>query len=219
MTECYPDTDIAPRQPPDASATAVIVKPYGGTVAPKMTKPSKSLTPEQNKAVRDVVRRIVDEQFGKNVKAASEAMKIGYATLNELYRGIAGAGNNTITKLADYTGMSTDQVLGREARPSRQMDQSNRPTLGNARGWVAAEVKFRLRKPDEFPEEAYELARGVAMSSAPDPITEEFLEEIVRVVWKHHRDPSIAARQRAEHEAEEARLIAEHEASSKKRGA
>src|SRR5689334_19115595 len=79
---------------------------------------SKSLGPEARAAVRAEVRRIVDEDFAGNIKAAAKKLAVGYAQLWGIYEDKAGAGGKTIEKLADYTGKSFDALHGRAPAPA-----------------------------------------------------------------------------------------------------
>lgn len=82
-------------------------------------KRTKSMSPERTEAARRFVRALVDGEFGGNVRAAATATKVSYSLLNEFYRGVAGLGNNSLEKIADYTGKGTDEITGRVVGPPK----------------------------------------------------------------------------------------------------
>ncbi len=160
----------------------------------------KSLSPEQNARVREAVRALLP-RYDDNITALARQLGISQAGLSSFLSGRTGAGFQLGTAVARMLRISLT-ALTDGADDGQAMSDAAMPVLGNARGWPAAEASYRARVGDRYPERAYEMARAAASAHAPDPITEDFVADVVMVLWKHHVDPSLIERSRKKIDAQ-----------------
>lgn len=168
-------------------------------MVPPMALPKgKSLSPPQNARVRAAARALLERHA--TVTALADVLGLTQAGLSSFLTERTGAGFQLAGAVARESGVSLGELIdGTDALPP---PAAALPLLGNARGWDTAEAAYRARVGDKYPEKAYELARQAASAHAPDPITEDYVGDIVMVLWKHYVDPSLADRQQKKLDAQ-----------------
>jgi hypothetical protein len=127
---------------------------------------TKALTPEQNEALRKVVRQIVDAQFGGKVSVAAKGPpKISHSMLFEFLNGNRGAGLRLLEWISARTnGKSIDELLGRPPAGLRVVPNDPAPAR------TAALAPFRN---DADPD----VQEAVANVSAPHQGTKAYTTE------------------------------------------
>lgn len=129
----------------------------------------RSFGEDRNAALRDVVRKIVDERFDGNSSATAKALGLSPAALHDFLAGSRGAGMKLLDGLVALTGKSIESLLGRPA-PS----QSNELTV---------------ERPDRYPNRAavIELFKNDVHPRAIDLLREEYTafhgEDPTRKEW------------------------------------
>jgi transcriptional regulator with XRE-family HTH domain len=95
---------------------------------------NKALDPEQNEGVRRFTQRLVDLGYDGNVSAAAEALGVSQSLLYEFLKGTRGAGMKLLEGLADVTGASLDEVMGRPPPRPKPILRLIRGELANDNG-------------------------------------------------------------------------------------
>jgi transcriptional regulator with XRE-family HTH domain len=116
---------------------------------------SKALEPEQNEALRTLVRKIIDDDFAGKVSVAAKSLGVSHSLIFEFLDGRRGLGMKALEGLANYTGRSIDGLLGR-ASPEADEDDDE-PLNMNLRGWRENEPEARRRTG--MPDWAFQRAR------------------------------------------------------------
>lgn len=140
---------------------------------------TKSLPAEQIDHVRSVAKRIVDDEFAGNLKQAADKLGITYSTLYNLVSGAAGAGNVTLQRLSEHTGLSIDDLLGRAVDDPNDL----MPIYGNIPGWE--ESAAIVRAAGKVPEWTIEAAAAMAAVVAPERATPEFVLDAAQFAARH----------------------------------
>ncbi len=65
---------------------------------------------------RRIAKRIVQKDFGGNVSCAAAVIGLGTATLAHFVRGKQGIGIHGLVKLAEYTNLALDDLIGRKRK-------------------------------------------------------------------------------------------------------
>lgn len=110
---------------------------------------SKGLSTERADAAREHIRALIDRDFGGVAWGFAKAIDVSQSALADFLAGRAGIGLNVLEKVADYSGCSLDEVVGRSGVPmGRDLDKLER-ALVDRLGEVRA--KKRARSPSGFP--------------------------------------------------------------------
>jgi len=152
---------------------------------PPDKKRTKSLSPERAAAVRRFLDRIVREEFGGNGKAAAVAIGISQSLVSGAQTEARGLGMMTIERLADYAGVSVDEVVGRESAPRSARGVVDRPELTRFRdlpGWREADIEARARYGDRVPAYAFHMA-GEMTSPLPPEHVDAFVVRDYAETW------------------------------------
>ncbi len=178
----------------------VTVIPTGGprTVG-GMAGRSKSLPADQMARVRGLVRELVDTRFAGNISRAAKETKVAYAQLYGLYEGSGGAGNLTLQRLADFTGRSADELMGR-SEPARTGDPA-RPVLRNRPGYNEA-LALAEKQAWWVPPSVWPMAGETATLIAPAYITPEMLIHAAQLVMSTATAGALEGAGREQAEAE-----------------
>jgi transcriptional regulator with XRE-family HTH domain len=144
----------------------------------------KALGPDQNERLRDMLREILERDFGGNKSEAARRIGVSQAFVAEFLSGNRGAGNKLLRALADYTGRSTDDLLGRPPpRETRVVyDEARAPKFKFLAWWdeiVAAARKLFPRLPDE----AW-ISFGEVMGENTPPRDPVLFGTIVKAWWE-----------------------------------
>lgn len=166
---------------------------------------TKSLDPEENAAVRVVVRELVDGQFKGNILAASKELRVAYATLYNLYEGTGGAGVRTLQALARYTKTSIEALLGEAARGPLPAS-----AVGAREQWSGIRRELEARMGYVQPEAlaaALDQVAASSMSARPKQLTADWVQPFVEAYLKvnAHELRSENERIRAEMAADDAK--------------
>ena len=113
------------------------------------TRRSKGMDPEQSAAVRRLLQQLVNDDFKGNESATARALGVSQSLVYEMLSGIRGAGPRLIESIANYRGISFDEVVGRvvgESKdrvvdalyPNRGQALSLATTLGYSAGAIRA---------------------------------------------------------------------------------
>lgn len=139
---------------------------------------TKSLRPEQNERLREIVRDLIARNFAGNGTAAAKALGVTQGLVSEFLSGGRGAGPKLIQGLADYTGRSIDDLYG---RPALALAAGGHQLIGSRADWpptrdaVIAKNR-RLTPPD------VERVAGVSLSQPPEKLTEEFVTRLAEAL-------------------------------------
>jgi plasmid maintenance system antidote protein VapI len=159
----------------------------GATTATVCPVKSKSLNPQANTRIRELLREILDRDFGGNKTHAAKALKVSASMIGETLKGTRGAGTTLIQALADYTGKTTDDLLGR-TEITRETDAysqvlPSRPVLGNHREFERHYTEFQRRVGDQYPtdikRDVAEASFGMGVQEHIDWRTIQMVAEIV----------------------------------------
>jgi DNA-binding transcriptional regulator YdaS (Cro superfamily) len=104
----------------------------------------RGLTEERVDAVREFLRQKVALDFEGQQKKAANAWGIGQSRLSAMLSGRDGIGLQNVTKIADYYGVSVDEVMGSGGR--REVAYEPPPEAGPYE-IVEASVLFRRADP------------------------------------------------------------------------
>jgi hypothetical protein len=112
---------------------------------------SKALKPEQNEALRRIVRKIIDEDFEGKVSVASKKLGVSHSLIFEFLDGRRGLGMKALEGISNYTGRSIDELLGRRTTfaPSAPSEDST-PLYRNAQGWPDVLTQLRARRTPQW---------------------------------------------------------------------
>lgn len=145
-----------------------------GHVATLRGMSTKSLRPEQNERLREIVRDVIAKDFSGNATAAARAFGVAQGLVSEFLSGGRGAGPKLIQGLADYTGRSIDDLYGRPALP---LAAGGHQLIGSRADWPAVRdvviAKSRRLTPLDV-----ERVAGVSMSQPPEKLSEEFVTRL-----------------------------------------
>lgn len=97
----------------------------------------KEIDDESNEHARALVRKIIQERFDGHQARASEGLGIAKSALNELLSGKRGMGLKMATQVANYLGVSVDEVTGRSSSKSPSTERM----LSEVPGWIEAEAR------------------------------------------------------------------------------
>lgn len=173
-------------------------------------KPSKSMPPEQNEAVRRFTRAWIEKNH-TSALAAAKALGVAQGHLSEFLAGKRGAGMKLITALQSKTDASIEEILGLRS-------PSPRPT-----GTVTAEPLDRYPERalaldflrGEADERALELVRGSNYLGAERRNRHWWVAKVREAeedLKAHDADPTLAERERAHNAALSAPVLAKEAA-------
>ena len=93
---------------------------------------SKSLRPEQNERLREIVRDLIATDFRGSATALAKALGVTQPLVSEFLSGGRGAGPKFIQALADVTGRSIDDLYG---RPALVLAAGGHQMIGSRADW------------------------------------------------------------------------------------
>jgi len=133
----------------------------------------KSLSHEQNDHLRDILRKLIDDEFGGKDTRAARALGVSQPLVSVFVKGGGGgAGPKLIQAIADYTGRSIDDLYG---RPSLPLPTGGYQVLGQHPDYPVA-LAEALARPSRFLRPSQiEAVGGVALSKPPAHLTREFI--------------------------------------------
>jgi hypothetical protein len=145
-----------------------------------MAPRNKALAPETNERLRKLVKEIVDKDFDGKKTLAARGLGISHSLVFEFLDGGRGAGSKFLDALADYTGKSIDELMGRAPATT----SGHLTTWGNVPGWDVEAEKVRRDHP-YLPREVFQRAASTSGSYAPNPMTAEFVLRAALFVWQN----------------------------------
>ncbi len=155
------------------------------------TQSTKALQPDQNERLREVLRKIVAEHDGV-VSRAAKTIGVSHSLIFEVLDGRRGAGTKLLQALSDYTGRSTDDLLGREVRVEREGQElhegdsvGSHPDLPRVRAEFVARAE---RRGERVIPEVLEEALTFSMSRLPPRLSVEFLRRLYEAVLQARED-------------------------------
>lgn len=139
---------------------------------------TKSLRPEQNERLREIVRDLIAKDFKGNATSAAKAIGVAQGLMSEFLSGGRGAGPKLIQGIADVTGRSIDDLYGRPVLP---LASGGHELIGSRRDWPAVRDEViatsrRLTRPD------VERVAGVSLSQPPEKLTPEFVVRLAEAL-------------------------------------
>ena len=145
--------------------------------------PGKSLEGPQKEVVCALVEKIVNDDFDGNVTRAAKKIGISASFITEMIERRRGPGNKALDKLADYTGKSTDELMGRKRPKLVYAGGENRafpPTaIGNhpsfEKQWKAAVGRYGRSMDLGLHDRVASVSGGFGM---PEELPIEFIKQI-----------------------------------------
>jgi hypothetical protein len=143
---------------------------------------TKALTHEQNESLREIVREVIQRDFGGKVSvAAAKDPKISHSLLFEFLDDRRGAGMKLLEWISARTGRGIDDLLGRVV--ATVYAESEVPEASNAAGWDEAEREAREENP-HYPPWLWEKVRGARSLRLASPVTKDAVAELASYVWR-----------------------------------
>lgn len=103
---------------------------------------NKALSPEQNDHIREVLEKIIAEHDGV-VSRAAKVLGVSHSLLFEIRDGRRGAGTKVLTALAQYTGRSVDDLMGRPAVVMERAERHEGDELHHHPLWSSVLQEFQ----------------------------------------------------------------------------
>lgn len=157
------------------------------------------LSPERTSRIQQMLRDIVRDDFANKQNEAADKIGAGRSQLSEFLSGSRGAGLDFIEKVADYTGRSIDELLGRSAG-----GPTGRANVA-LEGWKESEEIVRKQNPS-LGLYLFERARKMMNLSPRVTVTPEYVLETVLYVMKTMPLEERAEEERKRVEAQVARI-------------
>lgn len=132
----------------------------------------KSLSQEQNDNLREVVRKLIEDEFGGSDTKAAKAFGVAQPTVSTFVKGATGAGPKLINGIADYTGRSIDDLYG---RPRLPLPSGGYQVLGQHPDYPVALAEALARPGRLLRRAQIEAVGSVALSKPPEHITRDFI--------------------------------------------
>ncbi len=151
----------------------------------------KSLTPEQNQRVRDVVRELLAlPKYGGNVTALSRDLGISQAGLSSFLSARTGAGMQLATALSRMKGWTIGHLMDGVEERLVAASESTRPVWKNLPEWraVSADAVRRNAVLREHPQ-AVGAAGETASLFISGPLTPDMVTSQA-LFWLQHGDPA-----------------------------
>jgi len=123
--------------------------------------------------VRRFLERVIAEDFAGNGSKCAEATGISQSLISGVTSGVRGMGMMMIERLADYAGVSVDEVLGRDVAPGSARHARGRAEpmkFSELPGWREAEAEARTRYGDRVPAYAFRMAGEMTAPLAPEHV-------------------------------------------------
>jgi len=134
----------------------------------------KKLGPERQDAARAFVRAILDRDFHGNISHAAKKFGVSQSLLSEFLSGGRGAGTKLLGGVADYAGVTWDEIVGRSST-------AESTTLRRHSDWdrvaTAAAELHRGEIEERFFREAGDWA---AVTGLPERIDVPFVAALAR---------------------------------------
>lgn len=122
------------------------------------------MPPDRHAVARRVLRDWVDRECAGMTARAAKRLGVSSTLVHEVMSGERGAGMKLLDALADETGRSIDELVGRT--PAQPNSSVALTSLGSLPEWKAAEQQARKRHA-WVPRHAFRLARRLA---GPEPL-------------------------------------------------
>lgn len=168
-----------------ATATRQVLKVAHDTVTPvtvtRMTR-TNSLSDDANERIRKILRALIDRDTSGNITHFAKRLDVTGPGLNEFLSGKRGAGGKLLTAIADYTGRTMDDLMG---RPSAEVPHRLEGAVyGNLEGWPAAAAEAKRRKI--VPDDAIDAAARIGGLTPPTgDVSPEFVIDVAQFVARH----------------------------------
>jgi transcriptional regulator with XRE-family HTH domain len=143
---------------------------------------TNSLTDESNERIRRILRELIAKDTDGNITHFAKRLNLTGPGLNEFLSGKRGAGGKTLTALANYTGRTMDDLMG---RPAAKVPQSLEGAVyGNLPGWAAAAAEAKRRHV--VPDDAVDAAARIGGLTPPTgDIDPDFVIDVAQFVARH----------------------------------
>jgi transcriptional regulator with XRE-family HTH domain len=146
----------------------------------------KALEGPANERLREVVRALVEQDFDGNRAGAARRLGVSQSYVQEFLAGTRGAGRKLLEGLADYTGRSIDDLMGRRTK------KPGAATLGQHPDWPAKEAEARKRYGRAIEGRYFDKAARTSGTELPEVLTVEFVRRMAEA-WQQaelDQDPS-----------------------------
>lgn len=139
---------------------------------------ARALPREQNERLRALLREIITKDFDGGLTKAAEKLGVTHATISDVLNGKRGVGQKLLNGMAEYTGRSLDDLLGRPVVVYDAATTRRGSRVGQHPGYAAAAAELRrklLRRGGGADESIMSDLEGVTLSRAVTVLTADFL--------------------------------------------
>lgn len=127
---------------------------------------ARALPREQNERLRALLREIIAQDFDGGLSKAAEKLGVTHATVSDVLNGKRGVGQKLLNGMAEHTGRSLDDLLGRPA-VVYDADQVRRGSrVGQHPGYAVAAAELRRKLQRRVGGATRFLAGGLRVSVA-----------------------------------------------------
>lgn len=139
---------------------------------------ARALPREQNERLRALLREIITKDFDGGLTKAAEKLGVTHATVSDVLNGKRGVGQKLLNGLAEHTGRSLDDLLGRPAIVYDAETTRRGSRVGQHPSYSAAsaELRRKLQRRGGAADESIMLdLEGVTLSRSATVLTADFL--------------------------------------------
>lgn len=139
---------------------------------------ARALPREQNERLRVLLREIIAKDFEGGLSRAATKLGVAHATISDVLNGKRGVGQKLLNGLAEYTGRSLDDLLGRPAIVYDAATVRRGSFVGQHPGYPAAAAELRRklqRRGGGADESLMRELEEIAMSRSVTVLTSDFL--------------------------------------------
>jgi transcriptional regulator with XRE-family HTH domain len=142
----------------------------------------KSLTPEQNDRVTEIVQALLARHDG-NQSEVARRLGVSQPVLSQFLSGKSGAGLQMALAAARLGAVSLEFIFfGRHA------PESSTPTMCNLTGWAEAEAIAREKYRTSAAPYAFRLSREARGLATPEVVTPEFVRDLAILTQRYATD-------------------------------
>lgn len=139
---------------------------------------ARALPREQNERLRALLREIIAKDFDGGLTKAAERLGVAHATISDVLSGKRGVGQKLLSGLAEHTGRSLDDLVGRPAIVYDAAPVRRGSRVGQHPGYSAAAAELRRklqRRGGGADETLMSDLEGLTLSRFVTVLTSDFL--------------------------------------------
>lgn len=155
---------------------------------------NKALSPEQNDHIRGVLEKIIEEHDGV-VSRAAKVLGVSHSLLFEIRDGRRGAGTKVLTALAQYTGRSIDDLMGRPPVVREPSEHHEGDELQHHPLWSSVLLEFQAsaaRRGEQLIEDVVREMATASLSRAYRVLTVAGLRRLYEALMQMREDDPAA---------------------------